>query len=77
MRETEGRDVGAEPEDGVWWTYPEDGRAKRVLGPEMPPRWCKLTKLTLQQILGKPRSIQSLLPSLFTNAHKYNFCMLH
>jgi hypothetical protein len=22
----EGRDVGAEPEDGVWWIYSEDGR---------------------------------------------------
>ena len=27
---TEGRDVGAEPEDGVWWTYPKDGRTPRV-----------------------------------------------
>ena len=26
----EGRDVGAELEDGVWWTYPEDGRTKQV-----------------------------------------------
>jgi hypothetical protein len=26
----EGRDVGAEPDDGVWWTYPEDGRTKQV-----------------------------------------------
>ena len=26
----EGCDDGAEPEDGVWWTYPEDGRAPRV-----------------------------------------------
>ena len=42
----EGRDVGAEPEDGVWWTYPEDGRTKQVLGPEMSPRRCKLTELT-------------------------------
>ena len=22
----EGRDVVIEPEDGVWWTHPEDGR---------------------------------------------------
>ena len=29
----EGRDVGAKPEDGVWWTYPKDGRTKQV------PRW--------------------------------------
>ena len=21
-----GRDVGVEPEDGEWWTHPEDGR---------------------------------------------------
>ena len=39
-------DVGAEPEDGVWRIYPEDGRTKRVLGPETSPGWCKLTKLT-------------------------------
>ena len=28
----EGRDVGAKPEDGVWWAYPEDGRTGQVLG---------------------------------------------
>ena len=42
----EGRDVGAEPEDGVWRIYPEDGRTKRVLGPEMSLGRCKLTELT-------------------------------
>ena len=26
----EGRDVGAEPKNGVWWTYPKDGRTKQV-----------------------------------------------
>ena len=31
----EGCDVGAEPEDGVWWTYPKDGRTEQVLGWEM------------------------------------------
>ena len=31
----EGRDVEAEPEDGVRWTYPEDGRTGQVLGWEM------------------------------------------
>jgi hypothetical protein len=31
----EGRDVGAEPEDGVWWIYPKDGRTKQVLGQEI------------------------------------------
>ena len=41
-----GHDVGAEPEDGVWRIYPEDGRTKRVLGPETSPGRCKLTKLT-------------------------------
>ena len=27
-----GWDVGTEPEGGVWWTYPEDGRTGQVLG---------------------------------------------
>ena len=27
-----GWDVGTEPEDGVWWTYPEDGRTRQMLG---------------------------------------------
>ena len=31
----EGRDVEAEPEDGVWWTYPEGGGTRQVLGQEM------------------------------------------
>ena len=31
----EGCDVGAKPEDGVWWTYPEDGRTRQVLGWEI------------------------------------------
>jgi hypothetical protein len=31
----EEHDVGAKPEDGVWWTYPEDGRTKQVPGWEM------------------------------------------
>jgi hypothetical protein len=31
----EGHDVGAKPEDGVGWTYPEKGRTKQVPGWEM------------------------------------------
>jgi hypothetical protein len=31
----EGCDVEAEPKDGVWWTYPEDGRTEQVLGWEI------------------------------------------
>ena len=31
----EGCDVGSEPKDGVWWTYPEDWRTKEVLRWEM------------------------------------------
>ena len=31
----EGHEVGTEPEDGVWWTYPEGGRTGQVLGREM------------------------------------------
>ena len=42
----EGRDVGAKPEELVWWIYPEDGRTKQVLGPEMSPGRCNLTELT-------------------------------
>ena len=71
----EGRDVGAEPEDGVWWAYPEDGRTKPVLGPEMSPRQCKPTELTLRQILGKPRSILSLL--CFTKYHLSPLWLMH
>ena len=26
-----GCDVEAKPEDGVWWTYPKDGRTEQVL----------------------------------------------
>ena len=26
----EGREVRTEPEDGVWWTFPEDGRIPEV-----------------------------------------------
>ena len=42
----EGCDVGAKPKDGVWWTYPEDGRTKQVLGLEISSRRCELTELT-------------------------------
>ena len=42
----EEHDVGAEPEDDVWRIYPEDGRTKRMLGPETSPGRCKLTELT-------------------------------
>jgi hypothetical protein len=31
----EGRDVGAKPEDGVWWAYPKDRRTRQVLGWEV------------------------------------------
>jgi hypothetical protein len=50
----EGCGVGAKPEDGVWWNYPEDGSTQRV---------GHLTTTDLCRILGKPRSIISLLPS--------------
>ena len=42
----EEHDVGAESKDDVWRIYPEDGRTKRVLGPETSPGRCKLTELT-------------------------------
>ena len=31
----EGCDVGDEAKDGVWWTYPEGGRTRQVLGRKM------------------------------------------
>ena len=36
----EGRAVGAEPEDDVWWTYPEDG----WMDPDVPDRRPMLAK---------------------------------
>jgi hypothetical protein len=53
----EGRDVGAKPDDGVWWTYPEDGRTEQVLGPEVSPRRCKLTELTSLGFQASPGAL--------------------
>ena len=55
----EGRDVGAELEVWVWWIYPEDGRTKQVLGPEMSPRRCKLTELTCVGSQASPEHYKS------------------
>jgi hypothetical protein len=58
----EGYDIGAKPEDGIWCTYPKDGRTKQVLQPEMSPRvqadWTDLCRIP-----SKPQSIISLLIS--------------
>ena len=53
--------VRAEPEDYVWWTYPEDGWISMC----MIERGCSsseyhLTNTNLVLILGKPRSITSI-----------------
>jgi hypothetical protein len=37
----EGCDDAAKPEDGVWWTYPEDGRTKQV------PEWEMLAQASV------------------------------
>ena len=34
----EGHDVGAKPEDGVWWTYPKDRRTLSMRDPWDPPQ---------------------------------------
>ena len=48
--------VGAEPEDDVWWTYPEETKNKEyMLGPEYSPSECHLTNIDLVLIPGKPR----------------------
>ena len=39
-------DIGAEPEEGARWAYPESGRIGQVLGREMLTCECHLTKLT-------------------------------
>ena len=51
----EGCDVGAEPKDGLWWTYPEARRTKQVLGPEMSPGRCELTEVTCVRSQASPR----------------------
>ena len=53
----EGHDVGAEIEDGVGWTYPEDGRTTQVLRPKMSPRWCKLTELPCVRSQANPKAL--------------------
>jgi hypothetical protein len=50
----EEHDGGAEPEDDVWRIYPEDGRTKRMLGPETSPGRCKLTELTCDRSQASP-----------------------
>ena len=45
----EGHDVGNEPEDSVWWTYPEDGRTpwSTCLNRRCSPSECHLTNTDL------------------------------
>ena len=43
----EGRDVGAKPEDGVWWTYPKDGRLSKCRDGRCSPSECHLTNTDL------------------------------
>jgi hypothetical protein len=53
---------GAKPEDGAWWIHPEDGRRLECM-PDV-EMFCKTVKANLtnlSQILGKPRSIISLI----------------
>jgi hypothetical protein len=59
MRRTKERDVGAEPQDGVWWTSPERWKDYPDLAPgvEVLVEPEKLTELTLCRTLGKLRSI--------------------
>jgi hypothetical protein len=58
----EGRDVGAKPEDDVWWTYPKEVRSLECMhGVKMFPKVVQANLTDLCQILGKPCSILSLL----------------
>ena len=52
----EGRDIGTEHEDDVWWTYPEEAKNQEyMLGPEYSPSECHLINTDLVLIPGKPR----------------------
>jgi len=49
----EGRDIGTEHEDDVWWTYPEEAKNQEyMLGPEYSPSECHLTNTDLVLIPG-------------------------
>ena len=44
----EGRDIGTEHEDDVWWTYPEETKNQEyMLGPEYSPSEYHLTNTNL------------------------------
>ena len=45
----EGCEVGTEPEDGVWWTYPKDGMTpwSTCLNRRCSPSECHLTNTNL------------------------------
>ena len=52
----EGRDIGTEREDDVWWTYQEEAKNQEyMLGPEYSPSKCHLTNTDLVLFPGKPR----------------------
>ena len=55
----EGCDVGAKPEDGEWWTHPEDGRMDPDVHDQgrRSPGSCSLTNTNLVLIPGNPRSM--------------------
>ena len=54
----EGRDIGTEREDDVWWTYPEEAKNQEyMLGPEYSPSECHLTNTDSVLIPGKPQRI--------------------
>ncbi|XP_039779057.1 uncharacterized protein LOC120646693 [Panicum virgatum] len=49
----EGRDIGTEHEDDVWWTYPEEAKNQEyMLGPEYSPSKCHLTNTDVVLIPG-------------------------
>jgi hypothetical protein len=54
-----GRDVGAKPEDGVWWTYPKDVRTLGCMHRvEMFLKAVQANLTDLCRIPGKPRIIK-------------------
>ena len=79
----EGRDIGTEHEDDVWWTYPEEAKNQEyMLGPEYSPSECHLTNTDLVLIPGKPRSMslyfksmQLIIVSIYLRILVYRSCL--
>ena len=69
----EGRDVGNKPKDGVWWTYPEDGRThwSTYLNWRCSPSECHLTNTDL--VLDSRQVLEHSKPPMFLQISLVSF----